>query len=174
MPQQVHQNTVHCLFIRPAVHHNSTGLAIPCCLGQCPNSSVATPATNQTSQPSALFIASCRSDADTWLHLFHPYRCPAVSCCLQNADYSPELTGLLNQQATWQMLELQPQLKQLLGGSAVKVAPASNVGKRTEEKNIGVPSKSLRSSAGGASCGGWRSAVAAFAAVVLAHVVLGA
>jgi hypothetical protein len=116
-------------------------------------------------------IATSKSDTDMWLHL--PYS-TAVPRCLQNADYSPELTGLLNQQATWQMLELQPQLKQLLGGSAVKVAPASNVGKRTEAKNIGVPSKNLRSSAGGASCGGWRSAVAAFAAAVFAHVVIGA
>jgi hypothetical protein len=34
-----------------------------------------------------------------------------------DANYSPELTGLLSQQATWQMLKLQPQLQQLLQGT---------------------------------------------------------
>ena len=81
---------------------------------------------------------------------------------------------MLNQQATWQMLELRPQLTQMLTGSGVKVGPARNVGQPTEDKNVGVPSKSLSSSAGARLTGGWRSAVAAVAAAVLAHVLLAA
>lgn len=33
---------------------------------------------------------------------------------VQNADYAPELTGLLSQQATWQMMQLKPQLDLML------------------------------------------------------------
>jgi hypothetical protein len=39
------------------------------------------------------------------------------------ADYTPELTALLNQLASWQMLQLQPQLQQLLAGSKVTITP---------------------------------------------------
>jgi hypothetical protein len=38
-------------------------------------------------------------------------------CVIQNADYTPELTGMLSQQATWQMLQLKPQLDKLLAGA---------------------------------------------------------
>lgn len=45
-----------------------------------------------------------------------------------DANYGPELTGLLSQMATWQMLELKPQLEQLLGPTGVTVlAEPSNV-----------------------------------------------
>lgn len=82
---------------------------------------------------------------------------------------------MLNQQATWQMLELRPQLQQLLTGSGVKVGPINNVGQRTENKNVGVPSKTLSSSAGAAAfTGGWRALLSAFAAVVLAPLLLAA
>lgn len=47
-----------------------------------------------------------------------------------DANYGPELTGLLSQMATWQMLQLQPQLEKLLAGSGAVV---------TEAKNVGVP-----------------------------------
>lgn len=37
-----------------------------------------------------------------------------LCCVVQNADYTPELTGLLSQQATWQMMQLKPQLDVML------------------------------------------------------------
>lgn len=37
------------------------------------------------------------------------------------ANYSPELTRLLSQQANWQVLQLQPQLQQLLRGTNITV-----------------------------------------------------
>jgi hypothetical protein len=99
-----------------------------------------------------------------------------LCCCavLQDANYSPETTGLLNQQATWQMLELRPQLQQMLTGSGVKVGPINNVGQVTEHKNVGVPSKGLTSSAGAAYTCGWRGLLSALAAVVLAPLLLAA
>jgi hypothetical protein len=81
---------------------------------------------------------------------------------------------MLNQQATWQMLELRPQLQKMLAGSGAKVGPINNVGKKTEDKNVRVPSKNLRSAAGAAVAGGWRAVLAACAAVVLAPVLLAA
>lgn len=92
--------------------------------------------------------------------------------CLQDANYSPELTGLLNQQATWQMLELRPQLQKMLTGSGVKVGPINNVGQPTESKNVGVPSKGMTSAAGQGSAGGWRSKLAVLAVALVAHVIL--
>lgn len=100
--------------------------------------------------------------------------CAGYCALLQDANYSPETTGMLNQQATWQMLELRPQLQQLLTSSGVKVGPINNVGQRTENKNVGVPSKTLSSSAGAAFTGGWRALLSAFAAVVLATLLLAA
>lgn len=73
------------------------------------------------------------------------------------------------------MLELRPQLQKMLTGSGVKVGPVKNVGQATEDKNIGVPSKNLKSSAmtaGGA--GVWRPLLAAVLAVVLAPFMLAA
>jgi hypothetical protein len=93
---------------------------------------------------------------------------------LQDANYSPELTGMLNQQATWQMLELRPQLQKMLTGSGVKVGPINNVGQRTEGKNVGVPSKSMTSAAGEGRAGGWRSKLAVLVVALVAHVVLAA
>ena len=37
------------------------------------------------------------------------------------ANYSPELTKLLSQHANWQILQLQPQLQQLLQGTSINV-----------------------------------------------------
>jgi hypothetical protein len=66
-----------------------------------------------------------------------------------DANYSPDLVGMLSQQATWQMLQLQQQLSSLLdgtnatltrvatdsssssGGSAAGAAASSSVGKAT-------------------------------------------
>lgn len=81
---------------------------------------------------------------------------------------------MLNQQATWQMLELRPQLEKMLAGSGAKVGPINNVGTRTDGKNVGVPSKNYRSAAGAAMAGGWRAVLAACAAVLLAPVLLAA
>jgi hypothetical protein len=92
----------------------------------------------------------------------------------QNADYSPELTGMLSQQATWQMLELRPQLQQLLTGSGVKVGAASNVGQKTQDKNVGAPSKTLKSDARGAATGVWSTLLTGVAAALLAPFVLAA
>ena len=76
---------------------------------------------------------------------------------------------MLNQQATWQMLELRPQLQQLLTGSGVKVGNPMNVGQQTEDKNVGVPSKMLKSSAGSLkNATMWGTLLAAVAAVLLA------
>lgn len=79
---------------------------------------------------------------------------------------------MLNQQATWQMLELRPQLQKLLAGSGVKVGPVNNVGQRTEGKNVGVPSKSMTSAAGEGLAGGWKSKLAVLVVTLVAHVVL--
>lgn len=48
-----------------------------------------------------------------------------------DANYGPVLTGLLSQMATWQMLQLKPQLQQLLAGSGAAVGEARNVGATT-------------------------------------------
>jgi hypothetical protein len=37
---------------------------------------------------------------------------------LQNADYTPELTGMLSQQTTWQMMQLKPMIDKLLQDAA--------------------------------------------------------
>jgi hypothetical protein len=41
------------------------------------------------------------------------------------ANYSPELTRLLSQQCNWQILQLQPQLQQLLRGTNITVKAAA-------------------------------------------------
>jgi hypothetical protein len=81
---------------------------------------------------------------------------------------------MLNQQATWQMLELRPQLQKMLAGSGAEVGSINNVGKKTEDKNVGVPSKHLKSAAGAAVAAAWRAVMAACAAAVLAPVLLAA
>lgn len=58
-----------------------------------------------------------------------------------DANYGPELTGLLSQMATWQMLELKPQLQELVAGSGAVVSNATNVGTAASDKNIGNPKK---------------------------------
>eukprot|EP00878_Enallax_costatus_P000930 GHUV01001060.1.p1 GENE.GHUV01001060.1~~GHUV01001060.1.p1 ORF type:complete len:719 (+),score=173.97 GHUV01001060.1:262-2418(+) len=63
-----------------------------------------------------------------------------------DANYGPEMTGLLSQMATWQMLELKPQLQQLVAGSGVVISEARNVGTATPDKDIGK--KPLQSSSG--------------------------
>lgn len=37
---------------------------------------------------------------------------------LQNADYTPELTGMLSQQTTWQMMQLKPMIDKMLQDAA--------------------------------------------------------
>lgn len=37
---------------------------------------------------------------------------------LQNADYTPELTGMLSQQTTWQMMQLKPMIEKMLQDAA--------------------------------------------------------
>lgn len=76
---------------------------------------------------------------------------------------------MLNQQASWQMLELKPQLQQLLQGSGVKVGNPENVGRKTEDKNVGVPSKNLKSAAGCASSGVLTPVVFALLVALLMH-----
>lgn len=41
------------------------------------------------------------------------------------ADYSPELTKLLSQQANWEILQVQAQLQELLQGTNVTVQQAT-------------------------------------------------
>lgn len=65
------------------------------------------------------------------------------------------------------MLELRPQLQQLLTGSGAKVGPAQNIGQKTEDKNMGVPSSRMTSAAGAASRT-WLVMLAAAAAAMLA------
>lgn len=65
-----------------------------------------------------------------------------------DANYSPELVGLLSQQATWQMLQLEPQLKKLVGGSKVTVSAPRNVGTATTDENKGSPTKSSSAAQG--------------------------
>jgi hypothetical protein len=48
-----------------------------------------------------------------------------------DANYGPELTGLLSQMATWQMVTLRPQIQQLLVGTGAAVAEAADVGLTT-------------------------------------------
>jgi len=67
------------------------------------------------------------------------------------------------------MLELRPQLQQLLTGSGVKVGSAQNVGQKTEDKNMGVPSSRMtKSAASAAASRTWPAILAAAAAAVLA------
>lgn len=66
-----------------------------------------------------------------------------------DANYGPELTGLLSQLATWQMLELKPQLQQLVEGTGATVGDGNNVGTATSNKNVGNPDKRVPTSAAG-------------------------
>jgi len=51
------------------------------------------------------------------------YNFPYISTGV--ANYSPELTRLLSQQANWQVVQLVPQLQQLLQGTGITVRPAA-------------------------------------------------
>jgi hypothetical protein len=86
---------------------------------------------------------------------------------VQDADYTPTLTSMLSQQATWSMLELRPQLQKLLGGSGVAVGAPQNKGRQTTDKNVGVPSKNLKSGAAGLTAASWMAVVLAGAAALL-------
>ena len=74
---------------------------------------------------------------------------------------------MLNQQATWSILQLRPQQQKMLGGSGVAVGAPQNKGRQTSDKNVGVPSKNLRSSAAGLTAARWLALALAGAAVLL-------
>jgi hypothetical protein len=87
-----------------------------------------------------------------------------------DANYSPELVGLLSQQASWQMLQLRPQLQQLVAGSSAAVAAPVNTGTTTRDKEQGEPTKS-RSAAGRTWPPGLAPVMVALLAVATAAVV---
>lgn len=108
--------------------------------------------------------------------LTHAWMYRVAVAALQDANYSPDTTGMLNQQATWQMLELRPQLQKMLAGSGAKVGPINNVGQQTEDRKVGVrapPKDSKQKSAAGAALvGGWKSVLAAGVALLMAPALL--
>lgn len=88
-----------------------------------------------------------------------------------DANYHPELVGLLSQLGSWQMLQLRPQLTKLLAGTGVAVATPRNIGSATHDANLGhpdyeAPSAGARSGAGLITAAQQLSAWVAVAAAV--------